>query len=75
MNTQGSLSTFTLDGFVAGTWRVDRVRRDAAAVISPLRAVSKAERSALSEEAVGLLAFLAPDSATHDVRFAGSRGT
>ena len=75
MNTQESLSTFTLDGFVAGTWRVDRARSGATAVITPLRPVSRGERSALSDEAVGLLAFLAPDGATHDVRVAGARGT
>ena len=71
LNTQESLSTFTLDGFVAGTWRVDRVRSDATAVITPLRTISKGERSALSEEAMRLLSFLAEDAVKHHVRIGG----
>jgi len=67
--TQESLSTFTLDGFVAGTWGVHRERDGATAVISPLRPISNAERSALSGEAMGLLAFLAAGASTYDVRF------
>lgn len=68
--TQESLSTFTLDGFVAGTWGVHRERDRATAVVSPLRHISEAERTALSDEALRLLAFLAARATDHDVRFA-----
>ena len=41
--TQESLSTFTLDGFVAGTWGVERERGRATLTITPLARLSKAD--------------------------------
>jgi hypothetical protein len=66
--TQESLSTFTIDGFVRGTWRVDRARRAATLVITPVRALAKREVSALSAEGEGLIDFLAPDATDRDIR-------
>ena len=67
--TQDSLSTFTLDGFVAGTWAIRRERRTATLEIRPIRGISKADSTALEEEGADLLAFAADDGSTHDIRF------
>ena len=72
--TQESLSTFTADGFVAGIWRVDQVRGAATLTITPIRALSKRERSDLSEEGLGLLRFLASNAKDVDVRFVEPSG-
>jgi hypothetical protein len=68
--TQESLSTFTVDGFAAGIWRVDRHRGAATLVITPISALSARVGSALASEGAGLLGFLAPDSTGFDVRVA-----
>jgi hypothetical protein len=60
-------SSFTLDGFFAGTWKVDRTKTAATLLIDPLKPLSKADRSALTDEAAELLTFLQP-GAEHDVR-------
>ena len=71
--TQESLSTFTLDGFVAGTWGVERERGRATLTITPLARLSKAAVTAVSDEGAGLLAFLAADVTDRDIRFAAPR--
>jgi hypothetical protein len=71
--TQESLSTFTLDGFVAGTWGVQRERGMATLTIKHLSPVSKADRAALADEGAGLLTFLAAEATDHDIRFADAR--
>ena len=67
--TQESLSTFTIDGFVAGTWGVERARRTATLAIKPIARVAKRDARALAEEGDRLLAFLAADTTDRDVRF------
>jgi hypothetical protein len=62
-----SISTYLIDGFVAGTWQVRRERGRATLVARPLVRHSKREERALLEEAEGLLAFLAGDLASRDV--------
>jgi hypothetical protein len=71
--TQESLSTFTLDGFVAGIWGVERDRGRVTLTITPLAPLSKAAVTALSAEGAGLLAFLAADATDRDIRFAAPR--
>ena len=71
--TQESLSTFTLDGFVAGIWGIQRERGQATLTITPLAPLSKAAVTALSDEGAGLLAFLAADTSDRDIRFAEPR--
>jgi hypothetical protein len=67
--TQESLSTFTLDGFVRGTWRVDRARGAAILVVTPIRRpLTKREMAAVSDEGDGLLRFLAADASDRDIR-------
>jgi hypothetical protein len=70
--TQESLSTFTLDGFVAGRWGIRRAGRTATLVLTPVDAVSKPDRLALTAEGEGLLRFAAAEAANHEVRFAAA---
>jgi len=64
----GRMGTFLVDGFTAGTWRVDRVGGRATLAMAPWEPVSPADRSAVDLEAAGLLDFVAPEDA-HDVRW------
>ena len=50
-------STILLDGFVAGTWRIQREHRKAQLIIEPFRRLSRQECSALAEEGLQLLHF------------------
>jgi hypothetical protein len=65
---QDSLSTFTLDGFVAGTWGVQRDRRRATLTIKPLRTLARNQTRALEDEGQRLLDFLAADALDHDMQ-------
>jgi len=71
--TRESLSTFTLDGFVAGIWGVQRERERATLTITPFTPLSKADATALADEGSGLLAFLGADATERDIRFAEPR--
>ncbi|MCI0383430.1 winged helix DNA-binding domain-containing protein [Streptomyces sp. CNQ085] len=62
-------STFLVDGFVAGTWRIDRKKKTATLVLEPFAPVKAADRKALAEEAESLLATAAADADTRDIRF------
>jgi len=68
--TQESMSTFTVDGFVAGTWGVQRDRGRATLTLTPLAPLSRADKRALADEGDRLIAFLAADATDRDVRFA-----
>jgi Winged helix DNA-binding domain len=59
------MRTFLVDGFVAGTWRLDGTSLR----IKPIRPLGAAERRATEEEAQRLLAFLIPEASAPDVRF------
>ena len=67
--TQESLSTVSLDGFVAGTWVIRRERATATLVVTPFRPLTAAERRGLEDEGAGLLAFAASDARERDIRF------
>lgn len=71
--TQESLSTFTLDGFVAGTWGVQRERGRATLTLTPLAPLSKTDTSVLEDEGSALVAFLAAEATDRDIRFAEPR--
>jgi hypothetical protein len=62
-----AISTFLVDGFVAGTWKVERERDRARLVLRPLIPLAKGDEQALLEEGGALLAFLAGDGADGDV--------
>ena len=61
---------FLLDGFVAGTWRLERRRRVTTLVIGPFEPLTASDRDALADEGGRLVAFLAPDATTTELRFA-----
>jgi Winged helix DNA-binding domain len=63
-------ATVLIDGFVAGTWTTERVKRDASAtvVIEPFGAVTGAIRDALLREGEQLARFVEPDARTFAVR-------
>jgi hypothetical protein len=65
-------ATFLIDGFVHGTWKVEKDRKKATLEIEPFEPVSAEDRTALSEEGGRLVRFLAePQGAeTFGVRFA-----
>jgi hypothetical protein len=63
-------STFLIDGFVAGTWKIVRERKSATLVIEPFRALSKKDMAELTEEGANLLRFAAGDCTDRDIRFA-----
>jgi hypothetical protein len=59
---------FLVDGFFAGTWRVERDRRRAVLRVSPFARLSRADADALAEEGAGLLALVAAGADDRDVR-------
>ena len=69
--TQESLSTFTLDGFVAGTWAIRRAGRTATLVLTPLEGLPGSNRLALTREGEALLAFAAAEATNREIRYAG----
>ena len=62
-----AISTFLVDGFVAGTWKVERERDRASLVIRPLVPLTRDDERALLDEGEALLAFLAGDTVARDV--------
>jgi hypothetical protein len=62
--------TFLVDGFVRGTWRIDRQKAQATLTLTPFVRLSKNEVAALTAEGIGLLAFMAPDAGRRDLRVA-----
>jgi Winged helix DNA-binding domain len=63
--------TVLRDGFLCGTWRLERLKRGDTAVLAIDHVVRLPKRAASSVAAEGgrLLRFLTPDATTHDVRF------
>jgi hypothetical protein len=57
------LPTFTVDGFVAGTWQLSRSGGEASVQLQPFRALSRAAAEALVSEAERVLALLEPEAA------------
>ena len=62
-------STFTVDGFVHGTWRLERTAGRATVGFAPFAPVPAAARRALTAEVERLLAFAAPGVADTAVTF------
>ncbi|MGW1467558.1 winged helix DNA-binding domain-containing protein [Streptomyces sp. NPDC002308] len=61
--------TVLVDGFLAAIWRLDRTDDTATATVQPLGRLGRADREAVTEEAVHLLTVMT-DAGAHDVRFA-----
>jgi Winged helix DNA-binding domain len=66
-------ASFLVDGFVAGTWKVERARAGAALVIEPFATLPKTAREELAEEGRRLLAFLEEGADKLAVRFVKTR--
>ena len=64
------LASFLVDGFIRGTWRIERARKAAEMVLEPFEDVARKARPELAAEGAALLRFAEPDAATHEVRFA-----
>ncbi|NVI97621.1 winged helix DNA-binding domain-containing protein [Myxococcus sp. AM009] len=62
-------ATFLVDGFVAGTWTVERKRAVAALVVEPFAPLKKKkDREALAKEGEALLRFVEPEARAVEVR-------
>jgi hypothetical protein len=59
------MRTFLVDGFVAGTWRLE----GGTLHVTPFRRLRSAEREDVAAEAERVIAFAAPDAASQTVRF------
>ena len=68
MKENGMIPAFLIDGFAAGSWRIDRERRRATLRITPLRQLAAKDRRTLTGEAEALLAFQEPDAETREIR-------
>ena len=65
----GVVGTVLVDGVFRGTWRIER---PGVLVVEPFSLWSSADRAAVTEEGMRLLAFAAPDADSHDVRLVSS---
>lgn len=61
-------ATFLVDGFVAGTWKIERKRKAAVLILEPFGKLAKGTLAALEEEGEALLRFAEEDAETRDVR-------
>jgi len=68
-----TIGTFLVDGYVCGTWRIDRTDRLAALTIEPDAALAPGDDAALEQEGDALLRFVAADRPERVVRFAAAR--
>ena len=68
--TQESLSTFTLDGFVAGTWGVERERGRATLTITPLASAVEGRRDRPRRRGRRPTGIPRADATDRDIRFA-----
>jgi hypothetical protein len=62
-------ATFLVDGFVAGSWKIERARSTAALVVTPFVPLSGKARAELIEEGTALLRFAESDAKTAEARF------
>jgi len=58
-----------VDGFVAGTWRLDRRKEGTTLQLEPDRALRASERDGLAEEGWELLEFATPEGTNRDIQF------
>lgn len=62
-------STILVDGFVAGTWKVEKSKGTATLLVEPFATLSRSSREALSEEGEKLVRFVGYDAKRHDITF------
>jgi winged helix DNA-binding protein len=63
------LATFLVDGFVAGSWKIERARSSAALAVTAFAPLSRKARADLTGEGTALLRFAESDAKTVEVRF------
>jgi Winged helix DNA-binding domain len=61
-------ATFLVDGFVAGTWKVERKKKVAALILEPFAKLAKPAVKALEQEGDALLRFAEEDAEAREVR-------
>ncbi|HEX7180750.1 MAG TPA: winged helix DNA-binding domain-containing protein [Thermoanaerobaculia bacterium] len=61
-------ATFLVDGFVAGTWKVERKRKSAILVLEPFGRIARKTLAELEREGDALLLFLEEDAQAREVR-------
>jgi hypothetical protein len=66
--TMANITTVLIDGFVRGSWSIERADDRATLVIKANVTLSKAEAIDLEAEGARLVGFLAPDAAAQDVQ-------
>jgi hypothetical protein len=64
-------ATFLADGFVAGTWKIERKKTVASLALEPFGTLAKATRAALEQEGEALLRFVEEDAQVRNIRWAG----
>jgi hypothetical protein len=60
-------ATFLVDGMVAVTWTVERVKRVAILSLTPFESLAKQATADLTDEGLRLAAFVDPDATSHHV--------
>ena len=63
------LPTFLVDGFVAGSWKIERARSSAALVLAAFESLSRKAKADLTGEGTALLRFVESDAKSAEVRF------
>jgi hypothetical protein len=66
--TPHSFPTFTVDGAVAGSWRVERTKAKARLGLSPFEPLPRAARAELRDEGERLVRWHEPDATSYAVR-------
>ncbi len=61
-------ATFLVDGFVAGTWKIERKKKVATLILEPFGKVSRQTLTALEKEGHALLRFVEEDAERQEVR-------
>lgn len=62
-------STFLVDGYVAGAWKIEKARRAATLIIEPFAPLEKRAREEVAAEGERLLRWVADDAETFEVTF------
>jgi winged helix DNA-binding protein len=68
-----SLSTFLVDGAVAGCWRIERARDRATLELTAFRRIDQASRAVLEAEGIRLAGFAEPDAVSYRSRWVPTR--
>jgi len=62
-------ATILVDGFVRGSWKIERSRNVATLVVEPFESLTRRDRADLTEEGEKLVRFVEADSRSFEVRF------